>query len=59
MDRNTLVAVLGAVALICLVVYGCFAIMHGIDSTLTVAITAAFTAIITAAATYLRTREGS
>ena len=59
MDRNTLVAVLGVVALVCLLVYGCYAITHGIDSALTIGITASFTAIVTAVVTYLRTKEGS
>ena len=57
MDSNTLVAVLGVVALICLLVYGCFALMHGIDNVLTIGITASFTAIVTAVATYLKTRQ--
>ena len=49
-----MVAIVACVAIICLAAYGSVALIHGVDTVLTVAVSGALAAIIAAAATYLK-----
>lgn len=55
MDKNTLVAILGSVALAGEIAYGIVALVTGVDTGVTVVVSGSLGAIIAAAATYLKT----